>query len=250
VEEHLPAYATTEPGAIVFLEEDSVGWTEDEVYAFLTGGLTAAAPHVFHLPGEHDQSTHGSKGVSGHDALDSTKITIGSNDGKVSGGYLSPEEAGALRAYRNTAYVRINDHLRGKTPITPADVPDAAVKAAAIKEAMGKSPLKQKITVTRGTKNDQWLPPEFQGGQGDMTGVTFRDKGFVSTSARTDMARSFTRTGGVSMSITVPEGVGAIGLSDFSDEAEILLDSGLTFKITADHGTRDGVRYIDVEVVG
>jgi hypothetical protein len=211
----------------------------------------SAARHVFHLPGEHNQETHGSaRGVSGQDALDATKISIGSDDGKVRGGYLSPEEASSLTSYRNTGYVRINDYLRGKHPINPADTPDAAGKAEAIKSAMGKSPLKQKITVTRGTRNDHWLPPQFQGGEGgDMTGLEWRDKGFVSTSARMDRAKSFSHTGGVAMTITVPAGTGAIGLSDFTDEAEILLDSGLIFRVTHDGGMIDGVRHLDVEVV-
>jgi hypothetical protein len=213
-------------------------------------GLSAAAT-VFHLPGQHNQETHGTGvGVSGHDALDATKISIGSDDGKVRGGYLRPEETSALTSYRNTGYVRINDHLRGKTPINPDDVGDAAMKAAAIKEAMAKSPLKQKITVTRGTRNDHWLPPGLQDGKGDATGAVWQDRGFVSVSARTDRAQSFAGRGGVAMRITVPEGTRAIGLSDFTDEAEILLDSSLSFQVTHDHGMIDGIRHLDVEVIG
>lgn len=254
--EHIPAYATTEPGAIVFLPEytDRDAWTEDEVYAFLSGQnplegpFTAGLEHAFHLPGQHDQSTHGSAGVRGHDALDAATIGIGS-DGSVRGGYLQPEEYSALTAYRNTAYIRINDHLRGKTPVRPDDVADAAVKAAAIKSAMAKSPLKQKITVERGTRSDHWLPREFQDGKGNLTGLEFRDAGFVSVSARSGAGKGFAHKGGVVMTVTAPAGTKAIQLSDFGDEAEILLDSGLIFRVTADNGMIDGMRHIDVEVV-
>ena len=256
----IPAYATPEPGAIVFLADEP--WTEDDIYAQFSSSppsdvpedFVAAGRHAFHLPGQHDQASHGRGGVTGHDALDATKIKIGSDDGKVTGGYLRPEEAMALRRYRSTAYVRINRHMRGEA-VSMDDVTDAGVLAASIKEAMARSPLQQTITVTRGTKNDDWLPEQFRGGQGDMTGATFRDRGFVSTSARTDQSRSFTRPGGVRLTITAPEGTGAIGLSDFTDEAEILLDAGLTFRVTRDHGLEEmfkggaGVRHLEVEVV-
>lgn len=250
-EPRVPAYETTEPGAIVFLPEgaEPIPFTLEEVQAILRGetALTAGTTHVFHMPGQHDQSSHGRGGATGHDALAAPKISIGSDDGVVRGGYLNPEQAMALRRYRSTAYTRINRHMRGQG-VGMDDVTDAGVLAASIKEAMAQSPLQSAITVTRGTKTHDWLPADVQAG--DMTGFTFRDKGFVSTSARMDQAKSFTRTGGVSMTITVPAGVGAIGLSDFTDEAEILLDAGLTFRVTGDRGLdKDGIRYLDLEVV-
>jgi hypothetical protein len=204
--------------------------------------------HVFHLPGQHDQSTHGHGGVTGHDALAAPTIFFDS-DGKTHGGTLDAGEVRAIGSYRNTGYIRINDHLRGKTPVHPEDVPDAAEKAAAIKTAMGKSTLKQKITVERGTRSDHWLPAPFHNGQGDLTGLEFRDNGFVSTTARVGGGKRFSHKGGVVMHITAPEGTHAMSISDFGDEAEVLLDAGLSFRVTHDAGMIDGVRHIEVEVM-
>lgn len=104
-----------------------------------------------------------------------------------------------------------------------------------------------------------------------LTGMRFRDKGYTSTTADPEVAKRFgerwarfakENPGGsdgepVIMKIQVPKGTGAIQLSPmFSGRkggpgaAELLLDRGLTFEVTADHGVDgDGYRRIDVSVV-
>ena len=62
------APGTTEPGAIVFLPEPDVGFTDDEIYALFSSsghGVVAAVQidEPFHMPGQHNQKTHGHTGV-------------------------------------------------------------------------------------------------------------------------------------------------------------------------------------------
>lgn len=73
---------TAEPGAIVFLDDAPVGYTEDEAYAILGGDYSIItklrdqpiiASAAFHLAGKHNQKSHGHGGqgeleqVSGRD---------------------------------------------------------------------------------------------------------------------------------------------------------------------------------------
>lgn len=114
---------------------------------------------------------------------------------------------------------------------------------------------------------ERWLAGE----RPDLTGLRFRDQAYVSTSAdpRIDQAfggrwaRTAKEMGGsdgepIVMRIQVPKGTGAVqlggmgemGPKGLTDSAEILLDRGLDFEVTADHGVdADGFRRIDVKVV-
>lgn len=247
------AVTHTEPGAIVFLPEATEGFTEDEIYDFFSSPTSGAvlslddlmaAATVFHLPGQHDQSTHGHGGVSGHDALAACPIDaspLRKNETPASRSMTDVEYA-AVRSYRNTGYVTINKHLRHGPPVG-AQTAETEATIAALDSVMAGARLRDTITVTRGAKGN-WLPPG-----DDLTGATFRDSGFVSTSASMGVSAAMTGRVGVHMTITAPAGTRAIKLSDFDDEAEILLDRGLTFRITADHGMTGNVRKIDVEVI-
>lgn len=112
----------------------------------------------------------------------------------------------------------------------------------------------------------------WQGGERpDLTGLKFRDKGYTSTTADPVVAEKFGerwarfakenpgRVDGepVIMKIQVPKGTGAVQLSpmwsgkrDDPGAAELLLERGLTYEVTADHGVGDdGFRRLDVAVV-
>ena len=97
----------------------------------------------------------------------------------------------------------------------------------------------------------------------DVTGLTWTEAGYLSTSADQRMADWFAgvdevtseeeRAGrAVVMTIVAPRGTGAIRLSEQdTGQAELLLERGLTLRVVRDEGVdSSGVRRLDVEVVG
>lgn len=86
----------------------------------------------------------------------------------------------------------------------------------------------------------------------DLTGMQWREDGFVSTSADPGAVDQFTSgPNPVRMRVTAPAGTNAVDLSDpdSPDEAELLLNRGLSLEVTADRGVVAGVRQLDVQVV-
>ena len=108
----------------------------------------------------------------------------------------------------------------------------------------------------------------------DLTGLRFRDSGYTSTTANREYATEFGERWArmarenpsfegepVLMRIHVPAGTGAIQLGDMGttkvserrtviNSAELMLEHGLTYEVTADHGINaDGFRELDVSVV-
>lgn len=107
----------------------------------------------------------------------------------------------------------------------------------------------------------------------DLTGMRFRDGGYTSTTANREYATAFGERWArsarespsfegepVLMRMHVPEGTGAIQLGDMGtttvhgrqviNSAELMLEHGLTYEVTADHGVNaDGFRELDVMVV-
>lgn len=215
---------------------------------------------VAHLPGKHDQSTHGKGGagpLTGDDAVAAVAYTP-SND----------QIRTALDEYGGEgpdSYEGINDALRGGGTFGREMTPSRQTGVDNIDAAMRETPgAPQDLLVYRqargpdafGGTNDDWFGPK---GRGDMTGLTWRDKGFVSTGAGTQWAQSEQ----VTMHIRVPAGTKALSYTRPDggglDKDEILLDRGLTFRVVADRGYRrmgfDGEpdpfsgRDLDVEVV-
>lgn len=88
----------------------------------------------------------------------------------------------------------------------------------------------------------------------DLTGVTWEEKAFGHTTVNGDRlagyARKIAGLEPVAMKILVPAGTGAVQMSEFDFEAELMLERGLHFRVVADHGTDEGgVRRLDVEVI-
>lgn len=163
---------------------------------------------------------------------------------------LSDGEQAALAAYQDgdngVTFKTINGALRAGT--TGRDVDATAI--AGIDSAMAGSALTSDVTVHRGIRNAQTT---FGADRvsGDLTGMRWRDDGFVSTTADEQAATSFSgRSGPLRMRIQVPAGVNAVDLSDPDDrsEAELLLDRGHEFEVVKDHGVVDGTRLVDVEM--
>jgi hypothetical protein len=89
---------------------------------------------------------------------------------------------------------------------------------------------------------------------GDMTGLEWQEKGFMSTSVRKSAAREFTQSAGsVLMRVVAPKGTGAAKLAERENdgEGEVVLQRGLKLRVVADRGIdKDwGHRTLDVEVI-
>ncbi len=192
----------------------------------------------FHLPGKHDQKSHGRHGsgaATGGDALNAVPYHRG-------GEGSSDATDGALGFYVAAGYLGINGDLRaGRESREPW-----RTATENIDSAMKTSALTADIEVARGLKN----PNKVFGSDwndDDVTGLTFRDDGFVSTSASLTGRNFFTSSDGVSLRIVAPKGTHALVISEIG-ESEILLDRGLRYRVTRDNGVVDGLRRLDVEV--
>jgi hypothetical protein len=102
---------------------------------------------------------------------------------------------------------------------------------------------------------DRWAA----GKRPNLTGVRFTDKAYSSTTADPKVAEDFgkrwktanSETDGepIVLTVDVPKGTGAVQMAEWGHAAEILLQRGLTYEVTADHGVVDGYRRLDVKVV-
>lgn len=157
----------------------------------------------------------------------------------------------AVLAYGGGGHDDINAVLRdgkvrGSRPVAEADIKK-------VDTVMSHSPLARDVVVFRGIQDgrtvfgDAW--------QGDMTGVRFREPAYSSTTADPRIVDDFIDDrdpAPVELRIRVPAGTHAINLSGYGDEhideAELLLDRGLSFRVVADTTAR-GRRHLDVEVI-
>jgi hypothetical protein len=230
---------------------------------------------------------------------------FGDYEGESLSGPDGVGSARALSEYEGVEYETTNSYLRrGPTSessrlspeqqefMRPRDV-ETEARIADIDQTMAGSRLSEDVQVERvihrghsvfgdGYHNDDMTSDDFDrqdagyerwmaGERPDLTGMRFRDKGYVSTSAdpRIDeafggrwarTAREMPSSDGepIVMRIQAPKGTGAVALGEMGEigprgitgSAEILLDRGLTFEVTADHGVDDkGFRRLDVSVV-
>lgn len=198
---------------------------------------------VFHLPGKHDQKSHGRGSFServgaaakGDDALGA--VAYEPSSGRI---------RDALDAYGGEgpdSYQGVNDGLRGGAAYGRTGLsPQARANVDALDDAMREVPGAPKdLVVYRtvrhdafGLTNDQY----FRAGSGDMTGLTWRDKGFVSTGTGSEWQTGTTQ---IAMRILVPKGTKALSYSRGRhglDIDEVLIDRGRTFRVVKDHGFR------------
>ena len=216
----------------------------------------------------------------------------------------------ALAEYEGVEYERTNSYLRhgpmADSPNMVGHVTDrvrevdaeTAARIAEIDKTMAVSPLAHDVEVSRAIKDgkatfgqawhegvmsdattdfdeqdreyERWLA----GDRPDLTGLTWHEAAYVSTSASDEhsqvfgerwsrMAREMPDSSGepVIMTIRVPAGTQAIQLGQLGftegpggrqimGSAELMLQRGLTMTVVADHGVDDkGFRRLDVEVV-
>lgn len=239
-----------------------MGLVADRVGRSLTAALVA------HLPGKHDQRSHGRGGKPNRAIRNDADQKNHGRGGKTAGAPLAGDAAlkappmdlarmgddprAAALQYRNgdnrdtsdllPGYIAMNRQMRSGQL-------DAEMRArvADIDSVMAESQLPESITVYRG------MSLHMAGREGSLVGSEFTDQAFSSTTTDPDHASSF---GLASVAkITVPAGTSAIRMVDSDPdlvESEILLDRGLTYRITrerfvsSDFGDRHEV---DMEVV-
>jgi hypothetical protein len=162
----------------------------------------------------------------------------------------------ALINYRDHNYQRINGQLRdaGEGLEPYADV-DADQWIIDIDKAMDGSALPSDVLTWRGVRSARKMFGDRL--DQDLTGMEWREDAYLSTSADRDVATQFAGTkDGVRMRIVTPAGVKGVQVtamrddSGHEDEAELLLEHGLTLRVVNDRGVGpDGVRDLDVETL-
>lgn len=171
-----------------------------------------------------------------------------SDDWEDESGLLSQ----AISNYVGNNYEEMNEVLRtGRS----SDWGNTDDQVRALSARLRRSKLRQDIVVHRGVFVGKYAFGRAWS-DGDMTGVEWVERGFSSTTAREDIAHKFvfgeaanTDLVSVAMRVKVPAGVGGARVGHW-DEAEVLLQPGLRFRVVADHGIEGRVRRMDVEVVG
>jgi hypothetical protein len=172
----------------------------------------------------------------------------------------------AVRDYAGTGYNAINYALRmvdGDTQSLPNKIEgiygnksEITSTIAGLDSAMKKSTLSDDVLLYRGISDPEEIFGEEWDDDSDMSGLTWFDGSYASTSTQSDIARRFADEGaGVAMRILAPKGISAIGIEGVEKdskivkpESEILLNRGLTYRVIRDHMV-NGTRTLDVEVM-
>lgn len=161
---------------------------------------------------------------------------------------LTKPQREALEDYQGTLYYGINGQL------DRVEVDQFfAVRIQHLDDAMDGSVLTDDVATWRGIRDGRRaFGDRFDK---DLTGATWTDRRFVSTSASERVARDFTYEGAsiqhttpTVMRLLVPKGTKGVVL-DNADQLELLLQRGLSLRVVKDHGDVDGIRRVDVEVL-
>lgn len=210
-----------------------------------------------HLPGKHNQLSHGKKGagqaakkaikkaLTGPAVLAAPPLDLakmGDDPRAEALWFRTGDNSGDLGG--ELGFVIMGDYMRhGRTGWT-FDAEFLDERIAEIDSAMRDSVLPEPIEVYRGIVGTQFL-----GEPGTLAGATFVDRAHVSTTIDRAHARAI---GGTEMRIRVPAGVSAIRMADRDPdlaESEILLDRGLTYRVISEEIERDDDGFITKHII-
>lgn len=202
-----------------FPDDDDADGFLDDLPSKLHGRIWART--VEHLPGKHDQSTHGNKygkdengnrvlvrkggkkssfDSSGFDSMSTEEKGdfLDANGGKTWRNSLTEDERNALELYTSSGFVEMNDILRhDRTDYPRQDFYDKNIEDAT--SALTRSEAPCDMSVVRDVGSDQ--VKVFEGAEGTI----HEEKGFCSTTIHNEGA-GFGARDGVRMHIKVPKG--------------------------------------------
>jgi hypothetical protein len=219
-------------------------------------------------------------------ALDSAPVKLDPGSGGGHGGNYDeatatgPKGMGSVKALAEMEGVEhevTNNWLRRGGKDLPSQAPQIKERIAEVDKSMAVSPLPNDVTAHRGVKDgsqtfgeDAWYGFAFDGDtreeqdanwarwqsgeRPDLTGLTWTEKGYSHTTVAEDKVAGYAKKVAdlepVAMKISVPKGTQGIQMSGMDKEAELMLQRGLKYRVTKDHGVdSSGVRRLDVEVV-
>lgn len=179
-------------------------------------------------------------------------------------GTLTPRQRKSVKVYETGWYAVINGWLRGNQKIQDKEDERTQRTVADIDEAMDGSVLSEDIQVWRGMFNAQRLfGDDFT--EVDLTGFTWKDKGFGSTTTEESVTDLFMVKGSdsprykgknVKMVVSVPKGTKALQVSTDKEgskangaQAELTLERNLTWRIVKDHGYNPETGYRLLEAI-
>lgn len=265
-----------------------VAWGEYDIDIRLGEQITASATvEEFHLPGKHDQDSHGHPGgltkksddsrpdavmsiskfnerrdnaaegdgvygvVSVDDSMESVVNLL--EEGQLTG-VTADDVSSAYLHYTDLGYTSINRGLRQSNDLSSLSANDR-VATKTLDRVIAASPLTSDAIVYRGivdprkTFGDAYVDSDEENAN---RGLTWIDNGFTSTSVSIDAFDLFGGSGqGIALNILVPKGYHASGTPESTNENEyeIILPRGTTFRVVASRRNDDGQMEFDVEVI-
>lgn len=200
-----------------------------------------ASIETFHLPGKHDQSSHGKGGGAAGGSLDTSDGESIRAASQASMGEdfeaLPAGQANAMRGYRMTNHGPINEGLRGGEKPDWVDQDVAHIDAAFSSHAITSS---KPVVLHRGVRRRD---PVVRAQPGDE----FIDDGFMSTSASAELASRHSSSTGVTLSITAPPGTPM--LAGTGHEQELILPRGSRYRVTDRQDVGEDESVISLEVI-
>lgn len=245
--------ALDDDGSQVFEFLPDEGYTEQQAYELLSGQPVTAsgwneADHLrdadgkfTDVPGSGLVSDYGKISEGLANAAHHTPLTIYAGRGAAMNTMLR-DAGGDLNELKPLG---VSGHVY-------KDPKRAAAEIKAIDEVIKDSRLKQDSQTIRGIKNIRDIFGDKA--DGDLTGFEYTDHGFVSTTASQTsldyLKDRYLGQGANPGHVTLKVPAGTRAAAAWQKIEEIMLDRGLTYRVTADHGVdANGVRQLEMEVV-
>jgi hypothetical protein len=159
----------------------------------------------------------------------------------------------ATSYYKGEGYRELNPALRGERDF---DSEVGERRARQLLRALDARPLDREVGAWRGIGNGPRAFGSRWSDTASLEGVEWVDKSLGSTTLDESVTKQFASGGpyafdqGVKMRLLLKPGVGAMRISTWVDEAEVLIGAteGLNYRVVRDYGVENNVRLLDVEV--